>query len=85
MTFIDKQARAERAEKLAAVQGDAAEAGIHVKVPGPFYIRSKEANAELKGELVTVFAADQQYLTDFSLQDLSDRLPAVWAKLKADR
>ena len=34
------------------------------------------SHAELKGELVTVFAGDQQYLTDFSLQELSERLPA---------
>ncbi len=34
------------------------------------------SHAELKGELVTVFAGDQQYLTDFSLQELADRLPA---------
>ncbi len=34
------------------------------------------SHAELKGELVTVFAGDQHYLTDFSLQELADRLPA---------
>jgi two-component system, LytTR family, response regulator len=34
------------------------------------------SHAELKGELVTVFAGDQQYLTDFSLQELCDRLPS---------
>ncbi len=34
------------------------------------------SHAELKGELVTVFAGDQQFLTDFSLQELSERLPA---------
>ena len=34
------------------------------------------SHAELKGELVTVFAGDQQYLTDFSLQGLADRLPS---------
>ena len=33
------------------------------------------SHAELKGELVTVFAGAQEYLTDFSLQDLTDRLP----------
>jgi two-component system LytT family response regulator len=33
------------------------------------------SHAELKGELVTVFAGDQQYLTDFTLQELSERLP----------
>ena len=32
------------------------------------------SHAELKGELVTVFAGDQQYLTDFTLQELSERL-----------
>ena len=32
--------------------------------------------AELEDELVTVFAGDQQYLTDYSLQELADRLPA---------
>ena len=32
------------------------------------------SHAELKGELVTVFAGDQEYLTDFTLQELSERL-----------
>ncbi len=32
------------------------------------------SHAELKGELVTVFAGDAQYLTDFTLQELSQRL-----------
>ncbi len=51
VTFIDKRAREERVEQLAAASGDSDEAGIRIKIPGPFYIRSKEANAELRGEL----------------------------------
>lgn len=34
------------------------------------------SHAVLEDELVTVFAGDQQYLTDWSLQELADRLPA---------
>ena len=34
------------------------------------------SHAVLEDELVTVFAGDQQYLTDYSLQELADRLPA---------
>lgn len=34
------------------------------------------SHAVLEDELVTVFAAGQQYLTDYSLQELADRLPA---------
>jgi two-component system LytT family response regulator len=34
------------------------------------------SHATLEGELVTVFAGEHHYLTDFTLQELTDRLPA---------
>ena len=67
VNFIDDQARAEAVEVAAAARAAAsrpASSKLHfdTRIPGPFFIRSKEVNTELRGEL-HVLAGDELTVT----------------------
>ena len=51
VVFVDQQAKKEALARAAAKAGEASTASVSAHIPGPFYIRSKEVNAELKGDL----------------------------------
>ena len=79
VTFTDKQALIDKAAHVEATDGEGSEATVRLRIPGPFYLRSKEANAELKGNLELVVRNSEVKLTG------SAETSAGWLDLMGQR